>query len=326
MAKRSGKRVEKGKAVGKVLTVVIPALNEQDTIRPIVDRIIRVTSGIRSLRRTEIIVIDDHSSDATFEIVREMGKTNSKVACLRLSRRSGSFNAIRAGIAWCSGDAVVCLSADGQDPPELLPEMVARWIGGSQVVWATRRSRETEPLRVRFFAQAFYRVLKLVSDSVDRRVDLSRADFFLIDRKVADAVNSCSERNTSLFGLLAWMGFHQEEIEYDRPERTVGTSRWNFRMRFRFASDWIVAFSGLPLRLMTWLGGLVAFGGLLLMGFVLYVAFTEDVQGWASIMSVVVTLGGCQMIMLGIIGEYLWRNLDEARNRPNYFIERTSRE
>lgn len=303
------------------LSIVIPAYNESDNI---VATIQEIEGVLRSLPdgcpNYEIIVVDDHSSDATLETVRNNGGPRSRA--LRLSRRSGSHVALRAGLDMATGDAAVCIAADGQDDPNALPRLLATWHSGADIVWALRTDRHDEPLLQKILARLFYRLLTSFS-GLDSQIDLSRADFYLLDRKVVTAINSCRERNTSLFGLIVWLGFIQGSIEYSRRPRRVGKSKWNFRSRLHLAKDWIIAFSGLPLKMMTVAGFIIAGVGFVYALFVIIhsLLFGSPMLGWSSVMTAILLLGGGQIMMLGILGEYLWRTLDESRNRPAYFIE-----
>lgn len=303
------------------LSIVIPAYNEADNIRATIDEIFQNLSALSSESITaEIVVVDDHSSDNTFPQVEKLGDTRVRV--IRLSRRSGSHIALRVGLDVANGDAAICLSADGQDDPNALAAMITEWKAGRDIVWALRRSRENESLAQQLFARAFYFLLGWFGGGTSK-IDLSRADFYLLDRKVINAVKACRERNTSLFGLLVWVGFDQGCVEYDRRSRRSGGSKWNFRSRLQLAQDWIIAFSGLPLKLMTMLGFSISCVGFLYAFYVVIHSLLHGspLLGWSSIMTAILLLGGGQIMMLGIIGEYLWRTLDESRDRPAYFID-----
>jgi len=306
------------------LSIVIPAFDEEGNILQTIAELQTAIDLSGDIVETlEIIVVDDHSTDNTFGAVAGLNRSNLRA--IRLSRRSGSHMAIRAGLAAATGDGVLCISADGQDDPSMLGQMLGYWRDGDNIVWALRKSREKEPLAQRLFAKLFYRLLTWFG-SAPTGIDLSRADFYLLDHKVVAAINACPERNTSLFGLVAWLGFKQGWVEYDRKERRTGTSGWNFRSRLRLATDWIIAFSGVPLKLMTVSGFLISGMGFLyaLLVITRSILFGNPLVGWSSVMTAILLLGGGQMMMLGIIGEYLWRTLDESRNRPAYFIEQDS--
>lgn len=301
------------------LSVVIPSYNESENIA---GTVVDVLSRIKSLvEKHEIIVVDDHSIDDTFE--QAASTKGVTMRCLRLSRRSGSHIAIRVGLAAASGDVVLCISADGQDDPGVVGSMLEKWRSGAQIVWALRRDRSQESLQVKLFARAFYRLLRYFNKPENAELDLSRADFYLLDRRVVDAIVSCGERITSLFGLIAWMGFRQESVDYDRKPRRAGRSKWNFQQRLGLALDWIVAFSWLPLRVSVILGLVFAGVGGIYAAFVVANAFLgKPVEGWSSVMTAVLILSGVQLLMLGAIGEYIGRGLDETRKRPIAFVER----
>ncbi len=216
------------------------------------------------------------------------------------------------------------ISADSQDDPSCLHKMLEEWHNGSDVIWALRKDRKKEPWYIRQPAQLFYRLFYSLTEIRHGKIDLSRADFFLLDKTVVNAINACSERNTWPWGLIAWLGFNQSYVEYQRRERLYGKSTWSFRKRLRVTKNCIAAFSGLPLKMASSIGILFAILGI--MGAIYVVLdklfFSNVIPGWASIIVLVLVLGGVQLTILGIIGEYLWRNLEESRKRPLFFIER----
>lgn len=304
------------------LSVVIPAYNEEKTIGRILDHL-RDIMGTVPIDDYEVIVIDDHSTDGTFACVESRG--DSRIRGYRLSRNSGSHTALRAGLFHASGDAVLCLSADGQDDPDCLGAMLKKWNAGAHIVWALRKNRDNEPLLIKTPAKIFYRILQVLVNADHNNIDLSRADFYLLDRSVVNAINACNERNTSLFGLIAWLGFRQETVDYDRGERFAGSSKWTFKRRVRLALDWIIAFSGIPLRLSAYCGVLFAVAGFLYTVYIiLNYHYGVAAPGWSSIIVIGFVTSGVQLIIIGVIGEYLWRNLDETRRRPLYFIENST--
>lgn len=303
-------------------SVIIPAYNEAEVINGTINEITNILNRL-VIESYEIIVIDDHSTDNTFDIVKNIA--DSKIKSIRLSRRCGSHTAIRAGLIEAIGDAVLCLSADGQDDPVYLRGMLEKWRNGAKVVWALRESRFREPWYIRKSAQAFYKLLIWLGGAGGTDIDISRANFCLLDRIVVDAINKCLERNTSLFGLILWLGFNQDSVEYQRRIRKFGASKWNFWSQLRLAKDWIKGFSGLPLTLIFIVGILVTTLGFFYAIYVLIdIILGKSTQGQSLIMVAILLIGGVQMIMLGIIGDYLWSNLDEGRHRPLFFIEKRS--
>lgn len=303
------------------ISVVIPAYNESENIAPTVEELFLALGRIHSIGKVQIIVVDDHSSDDMCGAVSRLG--DPCVLCIRLSRRSGSHTALRAGIAEAAGDAVLCISADGQDDPSCVGAMLEKWQGGAQVVWGLRKDRRGERWVQKTPARVFYQCLTRLTDAGDASVDISRASFYLIDRTVADAVRSCRERNTSLFGLIVWLGFNQNFVEYERRARRYGKSKWNFSGLLNLAKDWLIAFARPPLTVAIAAGTGIAAAGLAALILLTSLALGGGcVKGWGVLMAVVLCLGGAQIILLGIIGEYVWRALDEARARPLYFIEK----
>jgi glycosyltransferase involved in cell wall biosynthesis len=303
------------------LSVVIPAYNESPNIASVLAEVVKCITACSQVTQHEIIVVDDHSDDGTFQAVKNSGIEG--VSIVRLSRRSGSHTSLRAGLKRTKGDITLCISADGQDNPAVLEEMISKISQGFHTVWALRISRE-EPLLGKLFSGLFYKLLRWVTRQ-KAEINLANADFYLLSRKVVDSINSCEEKNTSLFGLIIWLGFNQGFVQYHRRERISGKSKWNFKSRTRLAKDWIIAFSGLPLKLITYLGIIFSILGFSYATFLFFYAlYGYSRPGWAE--SVIITLisDGFRMIMLGVIGEYLWRTLDETRKRPLYFIEEES--
>ncbi|MBU0605765.1 MAG: glycosyltransferase family 2 protein [Candidatus Omnitrophica bacterium] len=307
------------------LSIVIPAYNEAENIKATINMLLSSIETLPKLGGFEVIVVDDCSTDGTYGRVVSIG--DPRIGCIRLSRRAGSHTALRAGIKESTGDAVLCISADGQDVPSCLGTMIGKLEKGSNVIWALRTSRKDEPWIARMPAKVFYKLLFRMLNQKDSKIDLSRASFFMLDRVVIDAINSCPERNTSLFGLIAWLGFNQDSVESERRLRLSGGSKWSFKSRFRLAKDWIIAFSGLPLKMASLTGIFIsmlgALGALFIIIRKLFYGYT--VMGWPSTVVLILLLGGIQLVMLGLIGEYLWQNLDESRNRPLFFIEKRSK-
>lgn len=306
-----------------MLSILIPAYNEAQNIEKSVREIKLQLEKTRFSEAFEIIIVDDHSTDDTYEIAASLKSPD--IRCLRLSRNSGSHTAVRMGLMYVQGEAAIVISADGQDNPVAIHEMLKKWEQGSHVVWAVRKSRHNEPFFKNLVAVVFYKILAFLTKARKSHIDLSRADFYLLDKKVIRAINICQERNTSLFGLIFWLGFQQDSIEYDRNERTIGQSKWSLSKRIDLAKDWIIAFSGIPLRLMSYIGTIIASIGFIY-AVITFIRATKGnpIPGWSSLMVVLLLLGGFQMIMFGVIGEYLWRNVDESRKRPLAFIEKST--
>lgn len=302
----------------KQLSVITPAYNEEKNLPLLYQRLDVVLSHLDI--DWEWIVTDDHSQDGTFEALCEISRKNGRVRGMRFSRNFGSHAGVSCGLKDAKGDCAVVIAADLQDPPEVIPELIDAWRSGAQVVWATRARRTGEKSSTVAFAKLFYWVMLNVVGM--RELAATGADFFLIDRRVINAFQKFSERNLNLFALVSWMGFRQATISYDKEARLHGRSGWSLSKKVKLAIDSITAFSYLPVRIMSWLGILTAFGGFLYAMLVIVNALGgQPVEGWSSLMVAVLIIGGFQMLMFGVLGEYIWRALDEARRRPRYTIE-----
>ncbi len=299
-----------------VLTVIIPMLNEEEICTTTFDRLELVLGGIDH----ELLFIDDGSTDKTCQLLRERIPVGSPHRVISFSRNFGHQAAFSAGIEHARGDAVVIIDGDLQDPPELILEMLAKWREGYQVVYAQRRKREGESLFKLITAKLFYRTLRTFT-SVDIPVDTG--DYRLMDRAVVDALRGMPERSRFLRGLVPWVGFKQIGLQYDRAERTAGTTKYPLRKMVKLASDGITSFSTLPLRLSLWLGlGSSVVGALLaIWALVSKFALHTTQPGWTSLLIAVVFLGGIQLITIGIIGEYIGRIYEEVKQRPLYIVQ-----
>jgi dolichol-phosphate mannosyltransferase len=280
----------------------------------------RVSAAMEKLDvEYEVVLVDDHSSDGSPQIARKWVNEQLGTKYVRLSRNCGSHAAFTAGLAHATGDCAVLLAADLQDPPESVAQLVERWREGFDVVWATRAGREGEALSTKLLAGAYYQVMRRLAL---KEMPAAGADFVLLDRKVIDAFNRIPEKNTSFVAMILWMGFRQTFIEYVKQARHAGQSKWSLSKRIKLFVDSVVSFSYVPIRLMSALGMIVSLLGFLYAILVIVNAMSGyPVQGWASLMVVVLVLGGIQLLMLGILGEYLWRAFDESRGRPRYIVE-----
>lgn len=305
-----------------MLSIVTPAFNEADNL-PVLYQ--RLTATMQSLAECEWewVVVDDHSRDDTFAAVAALAARDPRVHGLRLARNCGSHAALTCGLHRAVGACVVALAADLQDPPEIIPELVARWQAGAQVVWAVRDRREGESAITLGFSRIYYWVMRAVVGMTE--MPATGADFFLLDRTVVDAFARFDEGHVNIFALLTWMGFRQATVAYDKAARLHGRSGWTLAKKLKLVVDSFTAFSYLPIRLMSYLGLLVGALGFVYAGSVVVNALTgKPVEGWSSLMVVVLLLGGFQMMMMGVLGEYLWRALDESRRRPRYLVEATT--
>lgn len=301
-----------------LLTIVTPAYNEARNLPVLYERLREVLNGLAV--RWEWIVVDDHSSDETPRVLEQLALQDSRIVGLRLARNGGSHLALTCGLHHARGEAAVVMAADLQDPPEVLPELLAHWREGWQVVWAVRAHREGEKASTLAFSRLYYWLMRHIVGI--KEMPGTGADFFLVDRRVIEAFKEFRERNASMLALITWMGFRQTAITYEKQARLYGRSGWSFGKKIKLVIDSITSFSYLPLRLMSYIGLFVALSGFLYAAYVVIWAWIGNpVEGWSSLMVAVLVIGGMQMLMMGILGEYLWRALDEARRRPLYFIE-----
>ena len=300
------------------LGVVIAAYNEATALPAMHARLARVLDGLDM--RSQVLYVDDGSRDATWAVLLGLAQADPRVRLLRLSRNFGKELALTAGLDHVDADAVVLLDADGQDPPELLPQFIAKWREGYDVVYGTRASREGETWLKRATAKAFYRVLNRVSDT---GVPADTGDFRLVSRRVVDGLRGLRERQRFMKGLFAWVGYPSTSILYQRQPRIAGASKFNYWRLWNFALEGITGFSTAPLRVATYLGlgtAALAFGyGAWIV--VRTLAWGDRVQGWPTMMAVVLFLGGVQLMALGVIGEYLGRLYLEAKQRPLYLVQ-----
>jgi len=301
--------------------VITPAFREAENLPIMYEHLCDVFSELNV--DWEWIVVDDHSPDDTFVVLRELAVRDPRVRGLRLARNSGSHCAMACGLEFAVGDCGVVMAADLQDPPETIPSLLEKWRGGGQVVWAVRAHREGESVATIMLAKAYYWLMRYFVGM--KELPSTGADFMLLDRIVIDGFKQYRESTISVIALITWMGFRQEAITYDKAPRLYGTSGWGFRRKLKLVIDSVTSFSYLPIRLISYFGMVVAFLGFGYAGVVAYNAISgSPVPGWSSLMVVVVVLGGIQMGMLGILGVYVWRTLDEARRRPKYLVEETT--
>ena len=315
--KNGHKSISGGRPEPKLLSVVVPCANEEQVLNQTHARLVEVL-GSRELD-FEIVYVDDGSTDATPLILQALQRTDERVRVVRLSRNFGHQVAITAGMEHASGDAVVVIDADLQDPPEVIAEFVKVWQNGHDVAYGVRAERDGETPFKLLTAKAFYRLIGRLSET---KIPLDTGDFRLMDRKVVDALLAMPERDRFIRGMVSWLGFSQVGVPYHRAARQAGSTKFSLLKMLRFALDGIASFSTAPLKLASWLG--FAVSGVALMGILvtLYARLFEKnwVQGWASLVIAILFLGGVQLICLGIIGEYVGRIYGESKRRPLYLV------
>ncbi len=297
------------------ISIVVPAYREADGLAALWERVRPV---LDQFGEGELLIVDDGSRDGTWRLIGELSAADSRVRGVRLSRNFGQQAALTAGLELATGRVVACIDADLQDPPELLVEMLDRWREGADVVYAVRRRRQGGKVK-RLAYSAFYRVYRQLAEV---EVPLDSGDFALLDRAVVDQMVDLPERTRFLRGIRSWVGFEQVPFEYDRPDREVGQPKYTLRKLLRLALDGLVSLSSFPLRLASLLGMLVALVGVfyVLVAVVAKVFGAEVPDGWTSIIAVILVLGGAQLTVIGILGEYVARIYDEVKRRPHYVV------
>ena len=308
--------------VAPLLSVVVPVKNEEESILPFIERVGAILESIAPGEGWEILFVDDGSSDATLAAIVAANQRDARVRALSLSRNFGKEAALTAGLDHARGNAVIPMDVDMQDPPEVLPEMVAKWRAGFEMVFGVRRCRDSDSLPKRLTARLYYRAHNMVSRE---KIPENAGDFRLMDRKVVDVIRALPERNRFMKGLFAWAGFKQAGVEYDRADRVQGTTKFNYWKLWTLALDGITSASTVPLRIWSYVGALVAMFALAYAGFIAIdtIVFGNSVPGYASIMTSVLFLGGIQLISLGVLGEYVGRILTETKQRPLYVVRDT---
>lgn len=297
------------------LSVVLPIYNEEETIPELHRRLNEVLSPLESY---EVIFVNDGSADRSVEIISELRAIDPHIKLVNLSRNFGHQAAITAGIDHSGGRAVILMDADLQDPPELIPQLLEQWRTGAEVVFAVRKKRQESFLkRGAYFT--FYRLLQLISN-ID--IPLDSGDFCLMDRKVVNQIKALPEKNRFLRGLRSWIGYKQVALPYERDARYAGEAKYTFRKLVRLALDGIFSFSSFPLRLAIYIGLLTCLAGVMYLVYVVGFYFLRGLapQGWTSLITLVLLIGGMQLLLLGVIGEYIARIYDEAKRRPNYVV------
>jgi dolichol-phosphate mannosyltransferase len=298
------------------LSVVAPCYNEQEALPEFVHRVGAVLDGIGAAG--EIVLVDDGSRDRTWEVMTAAAAKDGRVVAVRLMRNHGHQLALTAGLSLCRGERVLIIDADLQDPPELLPDMMALMDQGADVVYGQRRQRDGDSLFKRATAAAFYRLMGRLTDVA---IPIDAGDFRLINRRVLDLLMGMPERHRFLRGMIAWIGGKQVPFLYDRQARVAGASKYPLAKMVRFAADAITAFSVVPLMASMTIGWVMA-----AIGFAFFVysivgwLLDETLPGWTSLMAAVGLLGGMQFLMLGIIGAYLGRLYDQSKGRPLFMI------
>ena len=305
----------------KKISVVIPVYNEEQVINECIKRITQVLEKLDEYEN-EIIIIDDGSRDNTLSLLEEMAENNSETKILSFSRNFGHQAAVTAGLKHVTGDAILIIDADLQDPPELLPQMMELWEAGNDVIYGKRKARKGESHFKLMTAKMFYNTLNLLSDV---EIPKDTGDFRLVDRTVVDIINELPEHNKFLRGLFSWTGYKQIPFEYERQERVAGKTKYPLRKMLKLATDGIISFSTKPLKILGMLGIFSVLVSLILMIYALISYFFKlnDLSpGWTSIMIAITFFAGIQLVSIWVLSEYIARIYDETRKRPEYIIRK----
>lgn len=300
------------------LSVVVPAYNEQEVLPEFHRRLSVVLDKLQC--ESEVVYVNDGSSDGTVGVINELRESDPRVALVDLTRNYGKEVALTAGLDHATGDAVVVIDADLQDPPELIPELIATWRLGYDVVYAKRVARDGESWFKKTSAHMFYRVVQHFSRV---RIPEDTGDFRVLSRRALDSLLKIRERNRFMKGLFAWVGYKQTAVPYRRDPRFAGNTKWNYWRLWNFALDGITSFTVAPLKIASYLGILIALGAFIYGSVVIVrtLFFGNPVAGYPSLMVVVLFLGGVQLVAIGVIGEYLGRMFEETKQRPLYLVQ-----
>jgi len=307
--------------VESTLSVVVPVYNEKEVLVDFHERITHVLDNL-SLA-AEIIYVNDGSLDDTLSILNKIREQDVRVAIVDLSRNFGKEIAMTAGLHKADGDAVIVIDADLQDPPELIPSLIDEWQNGYDVIYAKRAKREGESAFKKLTAHLFYRLMGMIGQI---KIPEDTGDYRLLSRRAVDALNTLGEHHRFMKGLFTWIGYRQKAVMYDRDPRHAGESKWNYWHLWNFAIEGITSYSSAPLKLASYLGLLTALGAFSYGIFIVIrtILYGDPVQGYPSMVVIVLFLGGVQLMSIGVLGEYVGRIFTETKQRPLYFINKFS--
>lgn len=302
------------------VSVVVPLFNEEGCVSNFTGRIVNV---LESFPDYEILFIDDGSKDSTLAILRKLHSANGKINFLSFSRNFGHQNALRAGIQHTDGDCIISMDGDLQHPPELIPDLIEKWCEGYDIVYTIRKDGKKIPILKKVSSSLFYWIMNTISEM---NFENGEADFRLLDKNAAAELNNLNENAIFFRGMVKWLGFDQTGIEYISDDRTWGKTKYSRKKMFALAISGITSFSIKPLRISSIIGFTIAFFSLLYGIYALYIKFFTDnsIEGWTSVFFMVTFIGGIQLIILGIIGEYIGNIFIESKKRPHYIIKEDS--
>lgn len=299
------------------ISIIIPSFNEENNIIPLTEILLKT---LKKYNDYEIIFIDDGSVDKTYNKIKEVREQNKRIKLISFSRNFGHQNALKAGYDFSTGDCVISLDSDLQHPPEIIDNMIEKWQQGFQVVYAVRNNFKSLGFFKRCTSKLFYKIINGISDI---EMTYNAADFRLVDREVVNAIKEFKENYLYIRGIVSWIGFKQTTIEYKQEKRFSGESKYSLKKMIKFAFSGITSFSIKPLKLSLVLGFIISFCSFIYGLYALYIAFfTEQaITGWTSVIVSVLFIGGIQLFMIGVLGEYLGKLFMENKRRPNYIIK-----
>lgn len=304
------------------LSVVVPIYNNADSLEELARRLVAVLSA-EGVERYELIFVDDGSRDSSRKILRELCRQEPRVKLIGLTRNFGHQFAITAGFDSSRGDGVLVMDGDLQDPPEMVPEFLKKWREGYDVVYGVRLERPGDSQFKRWTAAVFYRILKYLTNT---EIVLDSGDFRLMSRRAIDSLNHLRERARFVRGMVSWLGYPQAPVYYKRAPRAAGSSQYSLQKLIKLALDGVFSFSDIPLRMATWIGFIGVGLCLFFFGFIIYDKLLGGVpvQGWTSLVAIVLFIGSVQLVLLGVIGQYLGRMYEELKGRPLYVVQERS--
>ncbi len=303
------------------LSVVVPILNERESLHPLLDELSNVIENACSVSQYEVIFVDDGSTDGSWDLISELSQSRSQVSGIKLARNFGHQYALKAGLDNAGGRAVISIDGDLQQPPHVIQKLYEKWKDGACVVNAVRTSTEQATPFKTWTSKLFYRYINLTSPT---KIEAGAADFRLLDRKVVDQLIDLNEGELFLRGLVSWLGYEPETVSYEAEPRRFGESKYSTRKMLRFAAHGILSSSALPLRLVSWVGVCIAVLSFAYAAWVLLVRLLTDTQikGWATTTFLILFLGGVIIAILGVIAEYLAKIYEATKNRPRYVIDK----
>ena len=305
----------------KKISVIVPMYYEEKVAEECYNRLTNVLKNIKDYEY-EIIVINDGSKDKTLEILEKLAQNDEKLKVISFTRNFGHQAAVTAGLKYVTGDAIVIIDADMQDPPELIPEMLKLWEDGNEIIYGKRKTREGETAFKLLTAKMFYNTLNALSDV---EIPKDTGDFRLVDRKVVDTINLLPEHNKFLRGLFSWVGYKQTPFEYERKERFAGKTKYSLKKMLKLASDGIISFSNKPLKIVGGLGiiSIIISICILIYALLSYIFKLNNLSsGWTSLMVAITFFAGVQLLSMWIMSEYIGRIYDETKQRPQYIIDK----